>query len=69
VYDVISDSVGAEAGVRVGDALLEIDDRAAGDLTSSQLRTLLSADDTARRLILERDGRTITIVLTLRKRI
>jgi hypothetical protein len=69
VYDVISDSAGANAGIRVGDALLDIDDHAAGDLTPLQLRALLSVDGATRRLVLERDGRMITIVLTLRKRI
>jgi hypothetical protein len=69
VYDVISDSAGAEAGVRAGDTLLQIDDRAAGELTPLQLRTLLSADGRARRLVLERGGQMITVVLALKKRI
>ena len=69
VYGVVEDSSAATAGVLAGDVLVQIDDRAAGDLTPSELRGLLSADGTARRLVLERDGRTITIVLALKKRI
>ncbi len=69
VYQVISDSVAAEAGVRVGDVLVTLDDRAAGDLTSSQLRTLLSVDGAVRRLALERDGQAVALVLALKKRI
>jgi S1-C subfamily serine protease len=34
---VIEDSVAAMAGIRAGDVLLEIDDRAASDLTPIQL--------------------------------
>jgi PDZ domain len=69
VFDVIPDSAGAEAGVRIGDVLVEIDDRAAGDLTPVQLRALLSADGWTRRLLFERDGRTVTLVVRLRARI
>jgi hypothetical protein len=69
VFDVIPDSAGAEAGVRIGDVLVEIDDRAAGDLTPVQLGALLSTDGSTRRLMFERDGRTVTVVLRLRARI
>jgi PDZ domain len=69
VYEVIPDSVGAKAGVRAGDVLTEIDGRPASDLTPVQLRALLSADGTTRRLILERDGRIVTCVLQLKARI
>ena len=69
VMDVIPDSAGADAGIRVGDVLLKIDDRAAGDLTPMQLRTLLSTDGSTRRLVCERDGRSATIVLRLKARI
>jgi S1-C subfamily serine protease len=69
VYAVISDSVAAVAGVRVGDVLAEIDDRAAASLTPAQLRSLLSADGTTRRLVLEREGQTVTLVLRLKARI
>jgi PDZ domain-containing protein len=69
VFDVIPDSAGAEAGVRIGDVLVKIDNRAAGDLTPVQLRDLLSADSSTRRLVLERDGRSVTVVLRLRARI
>jgi hypothetical protein len=69
VIDVIPDSAGAEAGVRVGDVLVEIDDRAAGDLTPVQLRTLMSADGSTRRLVFERDSRSMTIVLRLKVRL
>ncbi len=69
VFDVIPNSAGAEAGVRIGDVLVEIGDRAAGDLTPVQLRALLSADGSTRRLVFERDGQSVTIVLRLRARI
>jgi PDZ domain-containing protein len=69
VYGVIPRTPAADAGIQAGDVLLQIDDRAAGDLTPLQLRTLLSADGIARRLVLERDGRMITLLLMLKKRI
>jgi hypothetical protein len=69
VYDVIPDSVGAGAGVRTGDALVTIDDRAAGDLTTLEVRSLLSSDGVTRRLTVERGGRTLTFVLPLKARI
>jgi hypothetical protein len=69
VFDVIPDSAGAEAGVRIGDVLMEIDNRAAGDLTPVQLRDLLSADGSTRRLVFVRDGRSVTVILRLRARI
>ena len=67
--EVIPDSAGAQAGVRVGDVLLKIDDRAAGDLTPVQLRALLSADGSTVHLVCERDGQTTTIVLRLKARL
>jgi hypothetical protein len=69
VFEVIPDSVGAQAGVRAGDVLVEIDDHAAGDLTPVQLRTLLSADGATRRLVFERENRALAIVLRLTARI
>ena len=69
VMEVIPDSAGAQAGVRVGDVLLKIDDRAAGDLTPVQLRALLSADGSTVHLVCERDGQTTTIVLRLKARL
>ena len=69
VFDVIPDSAGAEAGVRVGDVLLEIDGRAADDLTPVQLRDRLSSDGSTRRLVFERDGQPVTVVLRLKARI
>jgi PDZ domain len=69
VYDVIPNSVGADAGVRAGDALVTIDYRAAGDLTTLQVRSLLSTDGVTRRLTVERGGQTLTFVLPLKARI
>jgi PDZ domain len=69
VFDVIPDSAGAEAGVRIGDVLVEIDNRAADDLTPVELRTLLSVDGSTRRLVFEREGQSVTVVLRLRARI
>lgn len=69
VFDIIPDSPGGDAGVRVGDVLVEIDNSAAGALTPIQLRDLLGADGATRRLVFERDSRTVTVVLRLRARI
>jgi C-terminal processing protease CtpA/Prc len=69
VFAVIPESAGASAGVRAGDVLVEIDGRPAGELTPIQLRTLLSADGAARRLVFERDGRAVPAVLQLQARI
>jgi hypothetical protein len=69
VYAVIEDSPAAMADIRAGDVLREIDDRAAGELTPVQLKNLLSADGAERRLVLERDGRILRVVLRLRRRV
>jgi hypothetical protein len=69
VHGVIEDSPAAAAGIRVGDVLVSVDDRLAGELTPVQLRNLLSVDGATRRLSLERDGRAIQVVLRLRARI
>jgi hypothetical protein len=69
VYAVIPDSAGAAADIHVGDVLLRIDNRDADELTPLQLRLLMSADGVERRLLLERDGRMLTLVLMLKKRI
>jgi S1-C subfamily serine protease len=69
VYAVIPDSAGAAADIHVGDVLLRIDNRDADELTPLQLRLLMSADGVERRLLLERDGRMLTLVLMLTKRI
>ena len=55
--------------VRIGDVLVEIDARPAGDLTPVQLRDLLSADGSTRRLVFNRDSQLVTIVLRLKARI
>jgi PDZ domain len=69
VIQVLADSIGAAAGVRVGDALLEIDGRAASTLNPIQLRDLLSVDGAARRLLLERDGQRIALEIQLKLRV
>jgi S1-C subfamily serine protease len=69
VFDVIPDSAGAQADVRIGDVLVQIDGRAADELTPVQLRNLLSADGATRRLVFERQGRSVTAVLRLKARI
>jgi hypothetical protein len=55
--------------VRVGDALLAIDGRAASTLTPIQLRDLLSVDGAIRRLLLERDGQRMALEIPLKSRV
>jgi hypothetical protein len=69
VFQVLAGSAGAAAGVRVGDALLEIDGRAASTLTPIQLRDLLSVDGAIRRLLLERDGQRMALEIPLKSRV
>jgi membrane-associated protease RseP (regulator of RpoE activity) len=69
VFKVIADSVAAAAEVHVGDVLSEIDGRPAAELTASQLRGLLSVDGATRRLLLQREGRSVEIRLRLKTRI
>jgi hypothetical protein len=69
VFQVLPDSVGAAAGVRVGDALLEIDGQAASTLTPIQLRDRLSVDGARRRLLLERDGQRLALEIQLKSRV
>jgi hypothetical protein len=69
VYDVLADSPGLAAGVRAGDILLEIDGRAASAFTPVELRDLLNVDGSTRRLVLERDGQRMTVVVRLSSRL
>jgi hypothetical protein len=69
VYEVIADSPASEAGVRVGDVLLEIDGRTATPLTAIEIRELLTAAGTTRRLLIQREEHTVTILLALTRRI
>jgi hypothetical protein len=72
VYAVLEDSSGARAGVRVGDTLIEIDDRRLAALDQAEIRDLLSlTGPTARtrRIVFEREGRRITARMSLTPRL
>jgi S1-C subfamily serine protease len=69
VVQVFAGSSGAAAGVRVGDALLQVDGRDASALTPVQLRDLLNVDGATRRLLVERGGQRVTIDIRLKSRI
>jgi hypothetical protein len=69
VVQVLAGSGGAAAGVRVGDALLQIDGRDASVLTPVHVRDLLNVAGATRRLLLEREGRRVTVDIRLKSRI
>lgn len=63
---VIAGSAAADAGVRVGDELMRIDDTPATSLTLGQARELFRAAGSTRRLILRRDGKTVSLPIALK---
>jgi hypothetical protein len=69
VVQVLAESAGAAAGVRVGDALLQVDDRDASSLTPVQLRDLLNVNGATRRLLIERNDQRVTVAIRLKSRI
>lgn len=69
VVQVIAGSGGEQAGVRVGDALLQIDGRDASSLTPAHVRELLHVDGATRRLLIERGGQRVTLDIRLESRL
>ena len=58
---------GADAGVHPGDVIAGIDDEPAADLSLAELRALFREPGHAHKLLLERNGQTITVTLKLRR--
>ena len=62
-------SAGAEAGIRAGDRLLSIDGRSAPELSLEAIRGMLMQHGETRLLVVQRDGRELSLPITLRRRI
>jgi hypothetical protein len=58
---------GAAAGVHPGDAIAGIDDEPAADFSLAELRALFSEPGHQHKLLLERNGQTITVNLRMRR--
>jgi PDZ domain len=69
VTQVRPGSPAADAGVRKGDVIAGVDDEAAADMTLSALRTLFRQVGHKYKLLVERDGKTLTINVTMRRSI
>lgn len=67
VRAVVDPSPATEAGVRVGDKIISVDGRPAATLPLDDLRTLLRRVDTKVRLMVERDGKKLPVVLKTRR--
>jgi hypothetical protein len=69
VTQVRSGSPAADAGVQKGDVIAGVDDEAAADLTLSALRNLFRQVGHKYKLLVERDGKTLTLNVTMRRSI
>jgi PDZ domain len=69
VTQVRSGSPAADAGVQKGDVIAGVDDEAAADLALSALRNLFRQVGHKYKLLVERDGKTLTINVTMRRSI
>jgi hypothetical protein len=67
VYWVLEDTPAAEAGIRAGDRLLEVDGRDARGLALEAVRALFQQAAATRSLVLERDGETLRVTIRLRR--
>ncbi len=66
VTRVVPDSPGSDAGISVGDRIVELNGHAASELTLHTIRTLLNNDGSVVTLVLLRGGDLIERALTLR---
>ena len=69
VSQVEAGSAGAEAGIRSGDRLLSIDGQPASALTLEAIRARLMQHGATRWLVVLRNGRQLSLPVTLRRRI
>jgi PDZ domain len=69
VTQVRSGSPGADAGVQKGDVIAGVDDEAAADMTLSALRNLFRQVGHKYKLLVERNGKTLTVNVTMRRSI
>ena len=58
---------GADAGVHAGDVIAGIDDEAAADLSLAEVRALFREPGRQHKLLLERNGQTVTATIRLRR--
>lgn len=69
VFRVAEESPASEAGLEAGDRLIGIDGTPAADLTLEAIRGMLIEHGRTRLLEIVRDGRTMSVPVTLRRRI
>jgi hypothetical protein len=69
VTQVRPGSPAADGGVQKGDVIAGVDDEAAADMTLSALRSLFRQVGHKYKLLIERDGKTLTINITMRRSI
>jgi Aspartyl protease/PDZ domain len=67
VTDVAEKSPAAEAGIKSGDEITEIDGKPANRFTSTQIENLLMENAVERTLALRRDGKTVVVKFKLRR--
>ena len=69
VSRVEASSSGAEAGIRPGDRLIGIDGQGASALSLEAIRAMLMQHGATRSLSILRNGRELSLPITLRRRI
>lgn len=67
VVQVRSGSAGADAGVQKGDSIEGIDDEAAADISLAAVRALFTNVGHKYKLLINREGKTLTINVTMRR--
>jgi hypothetical protein len=67
VAQVRSGSAGADAGVQKGDVIEGVDDEAASDISLAAVRALFTNVGHKYKLLINRDGKTLTINVTMRR--
>jgi hypothetical protein len=67
VTDVKSGTPGAAAGIQKGDVITGIDDEPAADLSLVEIRTLFRQITHPYKLLLDRNGQTVTVILKLHR--
>ncbi len=67
VTEVRSGTPGADAKIQKGDVIAGIDDEAAADLSLAAIRKLLRQPGTKYKLLIQRNGQTLTVTLQTRR--
>lgn len=69
VTGIEAGSPGAQAGLRAGDVLTQIDGRAAADLTLDEISSMFMRDGSEHALVVRRGAETVSTAIKLRRRI